>query len=70
MVNWSKNDIQAAFIHIFNLIFYQRRMCLHCPDQKETRKKATLILEDGTKFEGFSFGADKSVGGEIGMKIT
>ena len=45
-------------------------MCLHSPDQKETRKKATLILEDGTKFEGFSFGADKSVGGEIGMKIA
>ena len=41
-------------------------MCLHSTDQKGTRKKATLILEDGSKFDGFSFGADKSVGGEIG----
>ena len=45
-------------------------MCLHSPNQKKIKKKATLILEDGTKFEGFSFGADKSVGGEIGMKIA
>ena len=30
-----------------------------------TLKKATLILEDGTKFEGFSFGATKSCSGEV-----
>ncbi len=30
-----------------------------------TQKKATLILEDGTKFEGFSFGADKACSGEV-----
>ena len=29
------------------------------------RKKASLILEDGTVFEGFSFGAAASVGGEV-----
>ncbi|MDO4510880.1 MAG: glutamine-hydrolyzing carbamoyl-phosphate synthase small subunit [Bacteroidales bacterium] len=28
-------------------------------------KKATLILEDGTKFKGYSFGADKSCSGEV-----
>jgi len=28
-------------------------------------KKATLILEDGQQFEGYSFGSDKSVAGEI-----
>ena len=30
-----------------------------------TLKKASLILEDGTKFEGFSFGATKSCSGEV-----
>ena len=29
------------------------------------KKAAVLILEDGTKFEGFSFGADRSVSGEV-----
>lgn len=28
-------------------------------------KKATLILDDGTRFEGFSFGHDSSVSGEV-----
>ena len=28
-------------------------------------KTATLILEDGTQFKGFSFGADKSCSGEV-----
>ena len=32
----------------------------------ETKKRAKLILEDGTVFEGYSFGADVSVGGEVG----
>ena len=32
----------------------------------ETKKRAKLILEDGTEFEGYSFGADVSVGGEVG----
>lgn len=27
--------------------------------------KATLTLEDGSKFEGVSFGAEKSVNGEV-----
>ncbi|MDR1380097.1 MAG: carbamoyl-phosphate synthase (glutamine-hydrolyzing) small subunit, partial [Tannerella sp.] len=27
--------------------------------------KATLILDDGSKYEGFSFGAEKSVTGEV-----
>lgn len=34
--------------------------------QDEQGTKATLILEDGTSVEGLSFGADKSVGGEVG----
>ena len=42
-------------------------MCLHSPDQDDTRKRARLVLEDGTEFEGFSFGAEHSVGGEIGL---
>lgn len=29
------------------------------------RRKASLILEDGTTFEGFSFGAESSVSGEL-----
>lgn len=28
-------------------------------------KRATLILEDGTSFEGFSFGYDASTAGEV-----
>ena len=31
------------------------------------KKKAKLILEDGTILEGFSFGAEVSIGGEVGM---
>lgn len=31
---------------------------------EHVRKKATLILEDGTRFEGFSFGAEKNIAGE------
>lgn len=30
-----------------------------------TRKTARLILEDGTRFDGFSFGAERSVSGEV-----
>lgn len=44
-------------------------MCLKPPDKTNVRKKAVLILEDGSMFEGFSFGADKSIGGEIGRLI-
>ena len=29
------------------------------------RKKAILILEDGSQFEGWSFGAEKEVAGEV-----
>ena len=41
-------------------------MCLNSTEQ-EKRTKATLILEDGTQFEGFSFGAEENVSGEIGI---
>ncbi len=30
-------------------------------------RKATLVLEDGTEFRGFVFGATVSVPGEVGM---
>ena len=33
------------------------------------KKKAKLILQDGSEFEGYSFGADTSIGGEVGMYI-
>lgn len=33
-------------------------------------KKATLVLEDGTKFEGFVFGSPTSVAGEVGKFIS
>lgn len=33
------------------------------------RKKACLILEDGTEFKGYAFGAPKSISGEVGEKI-
>jgi hypothetical protein len=36
------------------------------PSPRE-RVKATLYLEDGSKFEGYSFGAAQGVGGEVGM---
>ena len=29
------------------------------------KKTARLILEDGTQFEGYSFGAETSVSGEV-----
>ena len=44
-------------------------MCLNQDQDKMDRKKATLILEDGTTFSGFSFGAETSIGGEIGKEI-
>jgi hypothetical protein len=34
-------------------------------DSKEHRVKATITLEDGSKFEGISFGAEKPVNGEV-----
>lgn len=30
-----------------------------------TKRRATLILDDGSRFEGFSFGYEKAVGGEV-----
>ena len=39
------------------------------PSPRE-RVKATLYLEDGSKFEGYSFGAAQGVGGEVGMTFT
>ena len=30
---------------------------------------ASLVLEDGTRFEGFSFGAKKSVAGEVSRPL-
>ena len=30
-----------------------------------TRKTATLVLDDGSMFRGFSFGFDKAVAGEV-----
>ena len=32
---------------------------------KTPSKKATLILEDGTRFEGYSFGFEASTAGEV-----
>ena len=31
--------------------------------------KATLYLEDGTKFEGYSFGSNQGIGGEVGKPL-
>ena len=30
-----------------------------------TRKTATLILEDGSQFQGWSFGAERETAGEV-----
>jgi carbamoylphosphate synthase small subunit len=40
-------------------------MCLSTtkPDEK---KRATLILENGQRLSGFSFGSATSIGGEVG----
>jgi len=32
-------------------------------------KRGTLILEDGSEFNGFVFGATKNTTGEVGKKI-
>ena len=45
-------------------------MCLHPTRDNFNRKKATLILEDGSEFPGFSFGAETSIGGEIGREFS
>jgi hypothetical protein len=34
-------------------------------DNVDTHKRAVLVLEDGTKLEGYSFGAEKEVAGEV-----
>ena len=34
-------------------------------DYMQTEKTATLILDDGTVFRGFSFGCEKEVTGEV-----
>ena len=43
-------------------------MCKQPSEERLPREKvkATLFLEDGSKFEGFSFGAAQGVGGEVG----
>jgi hypothetical protein len=41
-------------------------MCLNPNQENMDRKRATLVLEDGTTFNGFSFGVETSIGGEIG----
>ena len=44
------------------------KMCKQPSEERTPREKvkATLYLEDGSKFEGYSFGADQGVGGEVG----
>lgn len=42
-----------------------RKLDLHPSMKFPTRKKATLILEDGTSFEGYSIGKEGTSGGEI-----
>ena len=44
-------------------------MCLKTVQQGEARRRAVLVLEDGTRFPGYSFGAEVSVGGEIGTTL-
>jgi len=34
-------------------------------DSTDNLVKATLTLEDGSKFEGISFGAEKAINGEV-----
>lgn len=35
------------------------------PFYMQKRKRALLILEDGTELEGYSFGAEKDIAGEV-----
>jgi hypothetical protein len=44
------------------------KMCKRLSEERPPREKvkATLHLEDGSKFEGYSFGANIGVGGEVG----
>ena len=39
-------------------------MCLQV--EKPVQKKAVLILENGQRFHGLSFGSATSIGGEVG----
>jgi hypothetical protein len=43
-------------------------MCKQSSEESspKERVKATLYLEDGSKFEGYSFGASQGFGGEVG----
>ena len=38
--------------------------------KEDEKVKAVLVLEDGTRYEGYSFGAMSNTSGEIGMIIN
>ena len=38
--------------------------------KEDEKVKAVLVLEDGTRYEGYSFGAMSNTSGEIGMIIV
>ena len=37
--------------------------------EKDKKVKAVLVLQDGTRYEGYSFGAMANTSGEIGKSI-
>ena len=54
-------------------------MCMNAPPimnggerndlEKDKKVKAVLVLQDGTRYEGYSFGAMANTSGEIGKSI-
>ena len=54
-------------------------MCMNAPPvmnggetnkaKEDEKVKAVLVLEDGTRYEGYSFGAMSNTSGEIGMLL-
>ena len=38
-------------------------------EKEDEKVKAVLVLEDGTRYEGYSFGAMSNTSGEIGLFI-
>ena len=63
--------------YINNISIIESIMCMNAPPNmnggekgnlKEDEKvRAVLVLQDGTRYEGYSFGAMSNTSGEIGM---
>ena len=65
--------------HSNNFWFTESKMRMNAPpvmnggetnkEKEDEKVKAVLVLEDGTRYEGYSFGAMSNTSGEIGLFI-